>query len=66
MSGAQRRNVETVHFRELTFQERKAAIVTLAADGMSDYGISAATGIAVEQVRAIIGERARHCEGCDE
>lgn len=35
----------------------RAACLELAARGMSDHTIAAATGMAVEQVRRLIGER---------
>ena len=41
------------------------AIRRLAASGMSPYSIASAAGIAIEQVRAIIGKPVR-CENCDE
>jgi hypothetical protein len=47
------------YFLLLTPDEQAAAIRRLSSAGMSDYGIASATGLAVEQVRAIIGERAK-------
>jgi hypothetical protein len=46
-----------LYFAMLDQDEQRAAIRRLAASGFSDYGVSAATGLAVEQVRAIIGEK---------
>jgi hypothetical protein len=46
-----------LHFHVLTRAEQEAAIRKMAGVGMSDYGISHATGLAVEQVRRVIGER---------
>lgn len=54
------REREMRHFLLLSADEQRAAIVKLAASGMSDYGIASASGLAVEQVRQIIGqERAK-------
>lgn len=36
--------------------EMRAAVHELAAGGMTDYGIAHATGLAVEQVRRLLGE----------
>lgn len=44
------------HFRELDRQQQADAIRDLAADGVGDYDIAAATGLAVEQVRRVIGQ----------
>lgn len=40
-----------------TRDEMRVAVHELASRGMTDYGIAAATGLAVEQVRRMIGER---------
>jgi len=48
----------------LTPEEQHATIRRLANSGVSDYGISAATGMAVEQVRTILGKHVA-CEGCE-
>jgi hypothetical protein len=45
------------HFHKLTRQEQAQAIHRLAAEGWSDYGISHATQLAIEQVRRVLGER---------
>jgi hypothetical protein len=45
------------YFEMLDRQEQAAAIRRLAASRMSDYGIAAATGLAVEQVRRVLAER---------
>ncbi len=42
--------------RPRTRDELHVAVHELAARGMTDYGIAAATGLAVEQVRRLIGE----------
>lgn len=41
-------------------EEFRAAVQELASRGMSDHTIASATGLAVEQVRRILGE-ARTC-----
>ena len=43
------------HFHSLSFEAQAGAIRRLAATGMSLQGISHATGIAVEQLRRVIG-----------
>lgn len=45
------------HFVELSRQQVAAAIRRMATEGFGDYEIAAACGLAVEQVRAILGER---------
>jgi hypothetical protein len=45
------------YFLMLTRDEQAAAIRRLSSSGMSDYGIASATGLAVEHVRAILGDR---------
>lgn len=45
------------HFRLLTREHQAIAVHRLAADGMSDYDISSATLLAVEQIRTILGAR---------
>lgn len=47
-----------LHFHALDREEQAAAIRRMAADGVTDYGISHATGLAVEQVRRILAEQA--------
>ena len=59
-------STDRLYFHLLTHDEQKAAIVRLAESGMRDTGIASATGLAVEQVREIIGERGGNCQGCDE
>jgi hypothetical protein len=51
-------DAKMLYFELLTENERREAIARLARSGMSDYGISSATGLAVEQIRRILGERA--------
>jgi hypothetical protein len=46
------------HFHTLTREEQAQAIRQLARDGYSDYGISAATQLAIEQVRRVLGDAA--------
>jgi hypothetical protein len=41
----------------LTREEQEHAIRKLAAGGLSDYDLVAATGLAVEIIRQVIGER---------
>ncbi len=47
------------HFHSLTRDEQAAAIRRLADEGLGEYTIAHACGLAVEQVRAILGERNR-------
>jgi hypothetical protein len=42
--------------RPQTREEMRAAVHELRSRGMSDYGIAHATGLAVEQVRRLLGE----------
>jgi len=51
------REREMWHFDALSRDEQRAAIQRLALDGMSDYGIAAATRLSVEAVRQILGEQ---------
>jgi hypothetical protein len=46
------------HFHTLTRQEQAHAIHRMAREGWSEYGISHATELAIEQVRRVLGERA--------
>jgi hypothetical protein len=61
--GTERRSVPSpndshmAHFRSLSFEAQAGTIRQLAATGMSLQGISRATGIAIEQLRRVIGER---------
>lgn len=48
---------ELHHFLMLSHDEQRAAIQRLAASGMSDYVIAAATRLSVEMVRTILGEQ---------
>jgi hypothetical protein len=48
------------HFHELERDEQIEAIWRMACSGYSVYGIAAATGISVEQLRLILAER--RCE----
>lgn len=55
------------YFEMLTESERRGAIQRLADSGVSDYGIASATGLAVQVIRRILGERnGTQCEACDE
>jgi hypothetical protein len=45
------------HFLLLSHDEKCAAIRKLAASGVGDHEIAAATMLSVEQIRKIIGER---------
>ena len=47
---------ELRHFMLLSRDEQRSAIQRLAAGGMSDYTIAAATRLSVEQIRVILGE----------
>jgi hypothetical protein len=49
---------ELVHFMTLSPAEKLKAIEELAAAGWSDFGISGATRLSVEQVRKIRGTSA--------
>jgi hypothetical protein len=46
------------HYDALTRDQQAAAIRELARSGMSDYGLAHATGLAVEQIRALLAEPA--------
>jgi DNA-binding NarL/FixJ family response regulator len=46
------------HFQMLSRDEQRSAIQRLATSGMSDHTIAAATGLSVEMIRTILGERA--------
>lgn len=48
-----------IYFALLSRDEQHAAIHRLAASGMGDYGIAAATRLSVEMVRTILGETSR-------
>ena len=48
---------ELHHFVTLDREQQAAAIRQLAASGISDYGIAAATRLSVEFVRTVIGPR---------
>jgi hypothetical protein len=43
------------HFRVLSQDEQRAAIMRLAATGHGQNTIAQATGLSVEQIRAILG-----------
>jgi hypothetical protein len=49
------RERELKHFLLLDRDAQESAIRRLAASGMRDYTIAAATGLSVEQVRRILG-----------
>lgn len=51
------RDREMHYFLLLSHDEQRDAIQRLAAGGMSDYTIAAATSLSVEMVRNILGER---------
>jgi hypothetical protein len=46
--------------RPQTRDEMRAAVHELASRGMTDHTIARATGLAVEQVRRLLGEEVRH------
>jgi hypothetical protein len=48
-------NARMTHFHTLTRQEQAQAIHRLAREGWSEYGISHATELAIEQVRRVLG-----------
>jgi hypothetical protein len=52
-------------FMMLTEEEQHQAIKRLAASGMADTSIAAATMLSIEQVRQILGARVV-CEGCND
>ena len=47
------------HFDRLTRDEQAAVIRRMAAEGMSDHSIAAATRLSVEFVREVVGERVK-------
>lgn len=55
MSASPQRELH--HFVMLDRDQQAAAIRKLAASGVSDYGVSAATRLSVEFVRTVIGPR---------
>jgi hypothetical protein len=46
------------HYDDLTADEKIEAVCRMADSGYGDYSIASATGLAVEQIRRILGERA--------
>lgn len=50
------RSRELRHFLLLDRAAQETAIQRLAASGMSDYGVAAATGLSVEMVRRVIAQ----------
>ena len=57
MSVAAHRERELRNWFLLTHVEQQDAVRRLAHSGMTDYCIAAATALAVEQVRALLGPR---------
>jgi hypothetical protein len=57
MSGPSSMNSRMAHFHQLTRQEQARAIRHLAAEGWSEYGISHATELAIEQIRRVLGDQ---------
>lgn len=55
---ADKRAGNMTYFLMLTHAEQRFAIQRMAASGMSDHTIAAATMLSVEMIRAILGERA--------
>jgi hypothetical protein len=51
---SQRTTDPKLHFKLMSRAEKASAIRRMAAQNWSDYGISSATGLAVEQVRQIL------------
>ncbi len=46
------------HFHALSHDEQVAAIRRLSEDGQSAHGIARATGVSVEQIRALLTQEA--------
>lgn len=59
MSAPKHTEREMRYFLLLSRDEQAAAIRRLAATGMSDYSIAAATKLAVEQIRRVLAEAPR-------
>jgi hypothetical protein len=57
-SNARHDDKHRVEFEKLTRDEVAQAVRDMAAMGFSDYGVAQATGLAVEYVRTVLGERA--------
>lgn len=57
VNATERNDDHRRHFHALPRERQEEAIRGLAADGMSDLGIAAATGYAIEVVRTIVGQR---------
>ncbi|TLZ37706.1 MAG: hypothetical protein E6K23_17385 [Gammaproteobacteria bacterium] len=55
---------ELHHFQLLDREQQAQAIRRLAASGMSENTIAAATRLSVEQIRRILAERRERQEGC--
>jgi hypothetical protein len=53
------------YFAMLTEAEQLHSVLKLAQSGNSDHGIASITGLHVEQVRRMLGQRSQ-CEACDE
>jgi hypothetical protein len=53
------------YFLMLTEEEKVEAIRKMARSGTGIYTIAAATSMAVEQIRSLLGQRGP-CEGCGE
>lgn len=51
-----RRALARLHFNVLDRSQQEQAIRRLSNSGMSDYGISHATGLSTEQIRRVLGE----------
>jgi len=56
LSG-QRDDQRMRHFHVLTREQQQQAIHRLAATGMSDHGIARATGLSVEMICRLLGNR---------
>jgi hypothetical protein len=52
------RAMQLMRFHSLERSQQCQAIHRLVASGMSEYGVSHATGLSIEQVRRILAEQA--------
>lgn len=52
-------DLRMLHFHSLDREQQFQAIHRLVASGMSEHGVSHATGLSVEMVRRILAEQVR-------
>jgi hypothetical protein len=45
------------HWHELTPEQKREAVLDLIDSGMGEYAVSGATGLSIEQIRGIVGDR---------